>query len=78
MIQISQSFYKKGLSINKNNEKGYFQLGNAEIMLNNYESALNAFKNHQKLILIFGKSINNEGLVLYELNKQKKQYQNLI
>ena len=27
---------KKGLSINKNNERAYFQLGNAEIMLNNY------------------------------------------
>ena len=28
----------------KNNERGYFQLGNAEIMLNNYKSALIAFK----------------------------------
>ena len=63
---------KKGLSINKSNEKGYFQLGNAEIMLNNYESAIIAFKKSSKIDSNFWQSINNEGLVLYELNDLKK------
>ena len=60
-----------GLSINKNNERGYFQLGNAEIMLKNYTSALIAFKKSSKINSSFWQSINNEGLVLYELNKFK-------
>ena len=63
---------KKGLSINKNNERGYFQLGNAEIMLNNYKSALIAFKKSSKINSNFWQSINNEGLVLYELNNFKE------
>lgn len=63
---------KKGLSINKNDERGYFQLGNAEIMLNNYTSALVAFKKSSKINSKFWQSINNEGLVLYELNNYKK------
>ncbi len=63
---------KQGLSINKNNEKGYFQLGNAEIMLNNYKSALIAFKRSSEINSNFWQSINNEGLVLYELNDLKK------
>ena len=53
---------KKGLLINKNNEKGYFQLGNAEIMLNNYNSALIAFKKSSRINSNFWQSINNEGL----------------
>ena len=61
----------KGLSINKNNEKGYFQLGNSEIMLNNYNSALIAFKKSSQINPKFWQSINNEGLVLYELDKSK-------
>tara|TARA_Y100001968_G_scaffold304674_1_gene319866 strand:- start:20 stop:889 length:870 start_codon:yes stop_codon:yes gene_type:complete len=63
---------KKGLSINKNNEKGYFQLGNTEIMLKNYNSALIAFKKSSKINSNFWQSINNEGLVLYELNRLKE------
>jgi len=62
---------KKGLLINKNSERGYFQLGNAEIMLNNYKSALNAFKKSSEINSDFWQSINNEGLVLYELNNFK-------
>ena len=63
---------KKGLSINKNNERGYFQLGNAEIMLNNYESALIAFKKSSRINSKFWQSINNEGLILYELDKSSE------
>ena len=63
---------KKGLSINKINEKGYFQLGNAEIMLNNYNSALIAFKKSSEINSNLWQSINNEGLVLYELNNLKE------
>ena len=68
----AKSFITKGLSINKNNERGYFQLGNAEIMLNNYNSALNAFKKSSKINSNFWQSINNQGLVLYELNNYKQ------
>jgi len=70
--QKAKNSIKKGLSINKNNEKGYFQLGNAEILLNNYESALIAFKKSSNLDSSFWQSINNEGLVLYELDNSIK------
>ena len=63
---------KKGLSINKKNERGYFLLGNSEIMLNNYKSALLAFKKSSKIDSKFWQSINNEGLILYELNDIKE------
>ena len=68
----AKSSIKKGLLININNEKGYFQLGNAEIMLNNYKLALIAFKKSSSINSNFWQSINNEGLVLYELNNLKK------
>ena len=68
----AKNFILKGLSINKNNERGYFQLGNAEIMLNDYKSALIAFKRSSKINSKFWQSINNEGLVLYELNYPKE------
>ena len=66
--QKAKLFIKKGLSIDKNNERGYFLLGNAEIMLKNYKSALKAFKKSSDINPKFWQSINNEGLVLYELN----------
>ena len=65
-------FINKGISINKNSERGYFQLGNAEIMLNNYKSALIAFKKSSKINSDFWQAINNEGLVLYELNNSNE------
>ena len=34
---------------NNNNAKGYFQLGNTEIMLNNYQSAIIAFQNSARI-----------------------------
>ena len=70
--QKAKFFIKEGLSLNKNNERGYFQLGNAEIMLNNYKSALIAFKISSRINSNFWQSINNEGLVLYELNNFKE------
>ena len=71
-LQKAKSSIKKGLSINKDNERGYFQLGNTEIMLKNYQLALNAFKKSSKINSKFWQSINNEGLVLYELNNSKE------
>ena len=68
---------KKGLSINKNSERGYFQLGNAEIMLKNYQSALIAFQRSSNINPNYWQSINNEGLILYELNKRKKALKKL-
>ena len=41
-------------------------------MLNNYKLALNAFKKSSEINSNFWQSINNEGLVLYELNKTKE------
>ena len=63
---------KKGLSINKNNDRGYFQLGNAEIMLKNYTAAQIAFKKSLEIKPDFWQSMNNEGLILYELNNFKE------
>tara|TARA_Y100001968_G_scaffold224126_1_gene206767 strand:+ start:453 stop:1367 length:915 start_codon:yes stop_codon:yes gene_type:complete len=63
---------QKSLSLNKNNERGFFQLGNAEILLENYNLALTAFKESSRINSNFWQSINNEGLVLYELNKPKE------
>ena len=70
--QKAKFYIKKGLSINKNNEKGYFQLGNAEIMLNNYKLALIAFKKSSEINSKFWQSINNTGLVFYELDNSKE------
>ena len=41
-------------------------------MLNNYESALIAFKKSSKINPSFWQSINNEGIVLYELNESNE------
>ena len=65
-------FIKKGLSLNNKNENGYFLLGNAETMLKNHKSALIAFQTASNLNSSFWQSINNEGLILYELNNLKK------
>jgi len=61
-----------GLKINENNERGYFQLGNAKTMLKEHKLALIAFKKSSKINPNFWQSINNEGLILYELNNPKK------
>lgn len=68
----AMKYIKKALSIDKNNEKGYFQLGNAEIMLKNYNFALTAFKKASKINPNFWQSINNEGLIYFELNQSLK------
>ncbi len=68
-------YIKKALSIDNNNERGYFQLGNAEIMLKNYDFALIAFKKAIKINPNFWQSINNEGLIYFELNEPKKAIQ---
>ncbi len=65
-------YIKKGLSIDKTNERGYFQLGNIEIILKNYDFALIAFKKAIKINPIFWQSINNEGLIYFELNESIK------
>ena len=65
-------YIKKALSIDKNNERGYFQLGNAEIMLKNYEFALIAFNKAIKINPNFWQSINNEGLIYFELYESLK------
>ena len=65
-------YIQQGLSIDTNNERGYFQLGNAEIMLKNYNFALFAFKKANKINPNFWQSINNEGLIYFELNQSLK------
>ena len=63
---------KKGLSINNQNARGYFLLGNSKMMLKNYKSALIDFQKSYQIKSDFWQSINNEGLVLYELNNPEK------
>ncbi|KGG13762.1 MULTISPECIES: tetratricopeptide repeat protein [Prochlorococcus] len=63
---------KNGLKLEPNNSTAYFQLGNANLILKNHKSALDAFIEASKINPNFWQSINNQGLVLYELNKIDK------
>ena len=63
---------KKGLLLDSKNENAYFQLGNAYVLLNNYKLALTTYRKVIKLNSNFWQVINNEGLVLFELDKKKE------
>ena len=62
----------QGLLLDKKNETGYFQLGNAYIMLKDYKKALHTYNKVTKLNPNFWQVINNQGLILYEINKKKE------
>ncbi len=71
-IKNSIKLIEKGLSINPKSASGYFQLGNSKIVLKELKDALKAFEEANKIIPDFWQSINNQGLVLYEMGKQEK------
>ena len=62
----------QGLLLDNKNETGYFQLGNAYIMLKDYQKALNTYNKVTKLNPNFWQVINNQGLILYEINKKEE------
>ena len=66
------SMLNLGLSLDNKNETGYFQLGNAFIMSKKYKLALNTYNKVTKLNPNFWQVINNEGLILYEMNKKEE------
>ncbi len=72
--KINQSIksINKGLSINPKNAGGYFQLGNCKIIKKELHDALKAFKKANVYKPKFWQSLNNQGLVLYELNEKTK------
>ncbi len=63
---------KQGLLLDNKNQRAYFQLGNAYILLKNYTLALTTYSKVRKLNPDFWQVINNEGLILYEMNKKEK------
>ena len=66
------SLIEKGLSIEPNNANAYFQIGNARIMQFNLQLALQAFKKASEIEANFWEAINNQGLVLFEMDKTEE------
>ena len=66
------SMLNQGLLLDNKNETGYFQLGNAYLMLKEYTKALDTYNKVTKLNPDFWQVINNQGLILYEINKKKE------
>ncbi len=71
-LENAISMLNQGLLLDNKNETGYFQLGNAYIMLKEYTKALDTYNKVTKLNPNFWQVINNQGLVLYEINKKKE------
>lgn len=63
---------REGLQRDPLNAVAYFQLGNARIMQTKPLLALNSFEKATELKPIFWEALNNQGIVLYEINKTKK------
>ena len=61
-----------GLEIDKKNANGFFQLGNAQMIIKEYESSLLSYQKAYKIKPSFWQAINNEALILYEINKKEK------
>ena len=68
-LEKAISMFKKVLSLDDKNETVYFQLGNAFLMLKEYKLALNTYEKVTRLNPNFWQVINNQGLILYEINK---------
>ena len=71
-LENAISMLNQGLLLDNKNETGYFQLGNAYIMLKEYTKALDTYNKVTKLNPNFWQVINNQGLILYEINKKKE------
>ncbi len=63
---------QKGLKLEPNNAGAYFQLGNARLMQRNLRKALPAFQKAAKINPKFWEALNNQGIVLFEINKIKE------
>ncbi len=70
--QKAVNLIEKGLRINPKNANAYFQLGNARIMQFKNRLALQAFEKALSLKPSFWESLNNKGLVLFEMGKTNK------
>ena len=71
-LENAISMLNQGLLLDNKNETGYFQLGNAYLMLKEYTKALDTYNKVTKLNPNFWQVINNQGLILYEINKKKE------
>ena len=71
-LENAISMLNQGLLLDNKNQIGYFQLGNAYIMLKEYTKALDTYNKVTKLNPNFWQVINNQGLILYEINKKKE------
>jgi len=71
-LENAISMLNQGLLLDNKNETGYFQLGNAYLMLKEYTKALDTYNKVTKLNHNFWQVINNQGLILYEINKKKE------
>ena len=60
---------EQGLKLDPKNAGAYFDFGNAQILLGKLRPALVAFEKAASLRPKFWESINNQGLVLFELGK---------
>ncbi len=71
-LENAISMLNQGLLLDNKNETGYFQLGNAYIMIKEYTKALDTYNKVTKLNPNFWQVINNQGLILYEIDKKKE------
>ena len=62
----------KGMRLDGSNAGAHFDLGNAHLLLADSRSALKAFEKAAGLRKDFWEAINNQGLVLYELDKRSE------
>jgi tetratricopeptide (TPR) repeat protein len=60
----------RGLQLDSRNPGAYFDLGNAQLLLGEGEKSLASFEQAVKLRQDFWEAINNQGLVLWEANRQ--------
>jgi tetratricopeptide (TPR) repeat protein len=65
----------QGLKLDSKNASGYFDLGNAQILMGNPTAALVAFERASALRKDFWESINNQALVLFEAGKDGEAIQ---
>tara|TARA_B100000700_G_scaffold331316_1_gene463115 strand:+ start:1135 stop:2028 length:894 start_codon:yes stop_codon:yes gene_type:complete len=65
----------EGLKLEPKNANAYFQLGNSLLMQNKLNKALRSYKIASKQKTKFWESLNNQGLVLFELNQKENAIQ---
>ncbi len=68
----AEHLLREGLKFDSKNANGYFQLGNAKIMLYQFPKALQAFRKASQLKPTFWEALNNEALILFELEEKQE------